>query len=183
MNEIQLLRTQLETERAHVRAIAAACAATFATASPAALDSSSPLEEFRQACLDYLVCVLVWFEERDRRLAAQALPGDGADPWAALLAQAGNSRAALERLEAAFAAGANGATRWQEFAQFIDGPWSARRAALEAALAASGHTGPWRRVSGLDADTVLEERSRYARVTATAPASVALPRTGGPVRP
>jgi hypothetical protein len=182
VNEIQLLRAQLEAERGHVRAIAAACAATFATAA-AALDSASPLEEFRQACLDYLVCVLVWFEERDRRLAAVSLAADKADPWAPLLAQPGNSRAGLERLEAAFAAGADGAARWQEFAQFIDGPWSARRAALEGVLAASAHTAQWRQVSGLDADSVLEERSRYARVTAAAPASVALPRTGGTVRP
>jgi hypothetical protein len=175
LNEIQLLRMQLESEREHVRAIAAACAAALATAPASALESAAPLEQFRQACVDYLVCVLVWFEERDRRLTARTLPdGERTAACTALLAQPGNSRAALEKLEAAFSSGAEGSARWQEFARFIEGPWSARRAALEDALAASGHTGPWREVSGLDADTVLEERSRFARVRATAPPGVAL---------
>jgi hypothetical protein len=172
---MQLLRAQLESEREHVRAIAAACAGACATAPASALASGAPLEQFRQACVDYLVCVLVWFEERDRRLTARSLADDErAAACAALLAQPGNSRAALEKLEAAFSSGAEGAARWQEFARFIAGAWSARRAALQDALAASGHTGPWREVSGLDADTVLEERRRFAHVRASAPPGVAL---------
>ena len=51
-------------------AVARACAAVLGRADVRALESGTPLDEFRQACVDYLVCVLAWFEERDRRLAA-----------------------------------------------------------------------------------------------------------------
>ena len=178
MNEIQLIRAQLETERERAQAIAAACTAALAQAAPAALDSASPLEQFRQACVDYLVCVLAWFEERDRRLAGQLDRHDPHDPLRgaldAALTRPGRSRDALEKLEAAFAAPTPGAARWHEFAQYISGPWSARREALEAHLAASGRTLEWRAVSGIDADAMLEERGRFARVNATLPPGLKL---------
>jgi hypothetical protein len=178
VNEIQLIRAQLEVERERAQAIAAACSAALAQAAPAALSSASPLEQFRQGCVDYLVCVLAWFEERDRRLANLLDRYDPHDPTRdaldAALTRPGRSREALEKLEAAFAATAAGAAKWQEFEHYISGPWSARRAALEALLATGGRTLEWRTVSGIDADTMLEERSRFARVNAVLPPGLKL---------
>jgi hypothetical protein len=179
VNEIQLIRAQLEVERARAQAIAAACTTALAQAAPAALSSASPLEQFRQACVDYLVCVLAWFEERDRRIAGLLDRYDPHDPTRealdAALTRPGRSRDALEKLEAAFATPAAGASRWQEFAHYLSGPWSARREALEALLAAGGRTPEWRAVSGVDADAMLEERSRFARVRETLPPGLKLP--------
>ena len=179
MNEIQLIRAQLEVERERAQAIAATCTSALAQAAPASLSSASPLEQFRQACVDYLVCVLAWFEERDRRLAGLLDRYDPHDPARealdAALGRPGRSRDALEKLEAAFAAPTGGAERWQEFAHYVSGPWSARREALEALLGAGGRTLEWRTVSGIDADAMLEERSRFARVNATLPPGLKLP--------
>ena len=178
MNEIQLIRAQLQVERERAQAIAATCSAALAQASSAALSSASPLEQFRQACVDYLVCVLAWFEERDRRLAGLLDRYDPHDPTRdaldAALSQPGRSRDALEKLEAAFAATTAGAPRWQEFAHYISGPWRTRREALESLLAPGARTLEWRTVSGIDADAMLEERSRFARVNATLPPGLAL---------
>jgi hypothetical protein len=194
MNEIQLLRLQLATERTHVSAVVNACASVLGRA-PVPLAGGSPLAQFLEAGVDYLVCVLAWFEERDQRLGdlARALPG--APERRALeeaLALAGRSREALGRLEAACAPGiaaaapANTASavaerRWQEFAQYFNGAWSARRDALDALLAANPRPGDWRAVCGIDADSILEERRRYAQVCARLPpgATLAPPLTTG----
>jgi hypothetical protein len=183
MNEIQLLRTELATERAHVSAVANACASALggAAGAPAA---GSPLAQFLQASVEYLVCVLAWFEERDQRLTdlARALPE--APERSALeeaLARPGRSREALAKLEAACArsvapvagpasaAGDAAQRRWQEFAQYFNGTWSVRRDALEALLAGNPRPGDWRAVCGIDADSILEERRRYAQVYARLP--------------
>ncbi len=184
MNEIQLIRAQLDLERSHASATTAAAATALGHATPAALASGTPLESFRQASVDYLVCVLAWFEERDRRLAAlvnQYGPEHPTrDALDAALARRGRSREALEKLEAAFAAApeaaaASGArSPWTEFAQFFDGLWSTRRDALDALLAANSRASDWRLIGGIDADAILEERSRYARVQETLPPGVTL---------
>jgi hypothetical protein len=59
--------------------------------------------------------------------------------------------------------------------------WSARRDAIDALLAASPRTTDWRLIAGIDADSILEERQRYARVSAALPggASLAFPRRRG----
>jgi hypothetical protein len=181
VNEIQLIRQQLDTEREHAGCVARACAAVLGRAGAAPPASGSPLEAFRQACVDYLVCVLAWFEERDRRLGAlinswgpEHPKRDALDE---ALARRGRSRDALERLEAAFAQlpGAEASRNlWAEFAHFLHGPWSSRRDALDALLAASPRSAEWRQVSGIDADGILEERARYARIEKSLPAGVSL---------
>src|SRR5579862_3101854 len=107
MNEIQLIRRQLDTEREHAGAVTRACAGALGRADARALESGTPLDEFRQACVDYLVCVLAWFEERDRRLASLVNAYEAEHPLRAALDEAlarrGRSREALEKLEAAFA--------------------------------------------------------------------------------
>ncbi len=185
MNEIQHIREQLTAERQHASAVANACTTAFARRNAVALSSGSSLEEFRQACVDYLVCVLAWFEERDQRLTdlrdAGPTPADeGQRTLEAALASPGRSREALEKLAAALArtpapsADSRTQESWREFAQFFNSVWSARRDAIEAWLAANPRTTDWRVIAGIDADSILEERHRYARVRAALPAGASL---------
>jgi len=96
------------------------------------------------------------------------------------LSRPGRSREALERLEAALAepvvaSPPRGAQKsWQEFVQFFNTVWSARRDAIEALLARHAYIGDWRLVGGIDADSILEERRRYQRVSATLPPGASL---------
>ena len=183
MNEIELIRAQLQAERRHSGEVANACARALEHAEPAALASGAPLEEFRQACVDYLVCVLAWFEERDRRLAAvvDAWPAGHATREAvdAALSRRGRSRDALEKLEAAFAClpgsdGRDARSYWAEFADYFNGVWSARRDALDVLLAQSSRPADWRAFAGIDADSILEERSRFRRISERLPPGVTL---------
>ena len=193
MNEIQLIRAQLTAERQHASTVANACATALGRRNAVALSSGSSLEEFRQACVEHLVRVLAWFEERDQRLTdlwhARLAPADGARrALEDVLASPGRSREALEKLAAALACTtapaphSNAQQSWREFAQFFNSVWSARRDAIDALLAANGRTTDWRLIAGIDADSILEERARYARVRTTLPAgaSLAFPRPRGP---
>jgi hypothetical protein len=149
VNEIELIRAQLATERAHLRELAAAC--------------EQPGDALARH--DYLRQVLGWFAARDERLARllQVAGGVGQDARAALagaLASPGSSHEALQRLPAA---GAGSAQQWREFAQFVRDAWDSRRQRLEALLAQESATTTWRTVAGIDADSVLEERARYMR--------------------
>src|SRR5207302_6485204 len=76
-NEVELIRAQLTAERQHASTVANACATAFGRRNAVALSSGSSLEEFQQACVDYLVRVLAWFEERDQRLRPVARTPDG----------------------------------------------------------------------------------------------------------
>jgi hypothetical protein len=182
MNEIEIIRSQLAVEQSHAAAVANACAAAFGSrAGPPA--SSEEMAQFREACVSYLVWVLARFEERDQTLsellAARPPPaaaGAGASPPGPLAGQSGTSREALSRLESALAAGDTEAARggWQEFARFFNSAWAPRRAALERALAAQASVAEWRAVCAIDADSMLDERSRYARVSAQLPAGIEL---------
>jgi hypothetical protein len=192
MNEIQLIRAQLTAERQNASTVANACATAFGRRNAVASSSGSSLQEFRQACVEYLVCVLAWFEERDQRLTdlwyARLAPGDAARrALEDVLASPGRGREALEKLEAALACTSAPSPRssaqesWREFAQFFNSAWSARRDAIDALLAANTRTTDWRVISGIDADSILEERNRYARVRTALPggASLAFPRPRG----
>ena len=111
MNEVGVIRNQLVLERTHARAVAHACASTMQD-DTTAIASGRSLAQFRRACVDYLACVLAWFEERDQRLADL----------------------------------------------------------LQTDLRATD----WRSFGGIDADSILEERRRYAQVCAQVPPGVAL---------
>lgn len=159
MNEIQLLRAQLATERTHAGAVAAACAA-----------GSEP-PELRTAGTDYLLCVLGWFDERDRRLGELVrtrpdLPGQVRRGIEEALAQPGGSAAALEKLKAAQG---GPSVSWQALAQFVGTVWERRRDAIDALLASNTRPADWRAVAGIDADSILEERRRFERVNAASP--------------
>lgn len=183
MNEVQLIRNQLALERAHAGAVANACA-TVLQDDTGNGPASDALGQFRRACVDYLACVLAWFEERDQRLIdlmearfSAVAPARGA--FEEVLGRGGRSRDALEKLEAACSAAATPDDprrqhSWREFAEYFNGVWSTRRDALDALLAANTRVSDWRRLGGIDADSILEERRRYALVSAQAPPGVTL---------
>jgi hypothetical protein len=159
MNELDLIRGQLRAERNRVIEVALACAAAGAT------------DGFRQSALDYLVFVLTRFEERDQMLAEQyraRLPPS--DPIRRevdeIMSRPGTSREALAKLEAALGGPTDGARaeRWRAFALFFEGSWRARRDAIDGLQESNLRVADWRAVSFVDADSILEERTRYARV-------------------
>jgi hypothetical protein len=171
MNESQLIRQQLALERAHLSAVTRACSEILggATAHKAAVPG-----DFGPACQAYLGCVLSWYEARDQRLAQLGAGPGSHDPRgntvSALLASRGSASEALEKLGAA----ASTPGGWQGFEQFLRGPWSARRDALEALLAGDLRAADWRLIGGIDADGILEERVRFARVASLMPAGASL---------
>jgi hypothetical protein len=65
--------------------------------------------------------------------------------------------------------------RWTDFRQFFAGAWSARRDTLDKLFAQQATVSEWRAVSGIDADSIFDERSRYARVRTALPAGIELP--------
>jgi hypothetical protein len=177
MNELEIIRSQLAVQQRHAAEVANACAAALAEATA----------HFREACVSYLVWVLAQFEERDQSLseilASRDSVGNGgaaasARHFAGLISRSGTSREALSRLETALAAGESPAARaaWQEFAGFFNSAWVPRRAALEGALAEHLGMPDLRAVCAIDADSILDERSRFGRVVAQLPDGVELRR-------
>jgi len=183
MNEVELIRHQLALERAHVGAVANACANAMqgVTGTLATADSCG---DFRGACVEYLACVLAWFEERDQRLTDLlqtrfATTDSARRALEEVLAREGSSREVLAKLEAACAdttsSGCAGRQqRWREFSDFFNGVWSTRRDALDALLSTDSRATDWRTFGGIDADSILEERRRYAQVCAQVPPGVIL---------
>lgn len=174
MNEIEIIRSQLAVEQSHAAEVANACATVFGSRGDA-IASSEATALFREACVSYLVWVLARFEERDQTLSELL----AARPLASLLARCGTSREALSRLESALAAGDSDGARaaWQKFGRFFNSAWAPRRAALAGALAEHLRVEDLRTVGAIDADSVLDERKRYARVVAQVPAGIELRQT------
>lgn len=185
MNELKIIRRQLAVEQSHAAEVANACAAVFASPGVSATPSEATTL-FREACVSYLVWVLSRFEECDQTLSellgsrqssSRGAAGVSAQ-LAGLISQSGTSREALSRLEAALAAGESDGARaaWQEFARIFNSAWTPRRVALERALAEHLSVAEWRAISAIDADSMLDERTRYARVVAHLPAGIELQR-------
>lgn len=168
MNEIEIIRSQLAVEQSHAAEVANACATALGSRVAAASAEARAL--FREASVSYLVWVLARFEERDQALSELL----AARPLASLLSRPGTSRAALARLESALAADeSDGASAsWQEFGRFFNSAWAPRRTALAGALAAQLRVEDLRAVCAIDADSVLDERKRYARVAAQLPTGI-----------
>ena len=189
MNEIEIIRSQLTAEQSHAAEVVNACVAVFGATPGPSVGPSMPDEAaalVRESCVSYLVWVLARFEERDQTLSerlaaresANAPEAAAARQLGALLSRPGASREALARLQSALAgAEADGArSRWQEFARFFNSAWTSRRAALEGAFAEHLTVADWRAVCAIDADSILDERRRYARVVAQLPAGMELRR-------
>lgn len=180
MNEIEIIRSHLAVEQAHATDIVNACAAQFGSAAGAPV-SDGAAARFREASVSYLVWVLARFEERDQTLSELL----AARHAGRLEIPQGTSREALSRLEAALAAGDPGAARaaWREFARFFNSAWTQRRAALERALGGHLSVADWRAAAAIDADSMLDERRRYACVAAELPPGIELTASREPVSP
>jgi hypothetical protein len=199
MNEVELIRAQLTVERQHAADVSKACARAIAgggSPDPGAQDAATlaALVTFRQAGVDYLVSVLTRFEVREQALrellrnrdAGRRFAAEDADQRAmeAALALPGSCRDALKNL--AFALGTSvesdsAASRWMDFHRFFTGAWSARRDEIDRLFERHAKITEWRVVSDIDADSIVDERTRYARVKATLPAGIEM--TPGAARP
>jgi hypothetical protein len=166
MNELEIIRSQLAVEQAHAAAVVQACVTAVGSSDAA----------FQEACVGYLVWVFTRFEERDQTLSdllasrqspADSPAGASARLLTGLLDRPGTSREALLLLEAALGAGKSQSSSagWQVFARFFSSSWAPRRAALEGALMEHLGVADWRTVCAIDADSILDERKRFARVT------------------
>ena len=160
MNEVQLIRAQLTLERQHAAEVVRSLAELVA------------VESFRQIAVDYLAWVLSRFEERDQvfhDLLRNRYPAEDPNRSAAekALALPGSSRDALTKLETALRG--TDADKWHEFLHFFTGAWSARRDEIDRLFERQAKVTDWRTVSDIDADSIVDERGRYARVNAARP--------------
>lgn len=154
MNEIEIIRAQLSTERQHVAEVVNACSRDIGTrerqTSPAVPSAGSATGEFRQACVDYL---------------AAALARIGTDA----------SREALATLEAVRDADALAVeSRWRSFLHTFESEWPRRCDALDSLFQRNLSVTRWRAAAGVDADSILEERRLYGRVKAALSPGLAL---------
>jgi hypothetical protein len=204
MNEVELIRGQLNLERQHAAEVARACVSALAAAGSPGTERLASLEAFRQAGVEYLVWMLSRFEEREQvfhDLLRGRFPAEDPNRRAveAALALPGTSREALAKLETALGstvdsgsaaapagdslapAGGSFADRsvagrsvahWSDFLRFFSGAWSARRDEIDRLFERQAKVADWRTVSDIDADSIVDERSRYARVKATLPAGI-----------
>jgi len=172
MDELAILRGQIATERRHLVAVKAACRAAL----PAGRRTTG-VDDFARIAGDYLL-------HGGRRLLAQdhahvvllrprLAAGDAAshrllDDLEATLRQL---RTALQALEA----GADRVAGLHDYLEFVDGVLARRRHVLEPLLAAHYSIEDWRAAAFVDADSILEERERYAACRAAAPAGAFAP--------
>jgi hypothetical protein len=208
VNELQLIRNQLDAERNRAAELAAAVASAGAgvatgagtadtdtgagtagagTGAMAIMGASKTVAgaALRQACVDYLVFVLTRFEERDQMLAdlVRARFAESDATRKALLdalGRPGTSREALAKLEAALGSTSPPPRREPpnvasaaDFAAYFEGPWRIRRDAIDSLQEAHLRVTDWRAVSFVDADSIMEERARYARVQSARGATAA----------
>jgi hypothetical protein len=184
VNELEFIRHQVSTERRHMAAVRSACSAALAL--PAAGRAGT---DFLLACASYLVFVVGRFNAQDQAhcdLLRPRLPADAARDRATLddldrtLA---DSRQALEALaatlrrreaapdeseDAALVAGL------RSYLSFYSNVLASRRHALQHLFDAHYSVAEWRAASAVDADSILEERQRYARVASLLPDGIAL---------
>ncbi|MGD9599053.1 MAG: hypothetical protein AB7G76_05580 [Steroidobacteraceae bacterium] len=159
MDELTLLRDQVATERRHFAAVKEACrAALQAGGDPAGLAHTC------RAAIAYLVYGARRLHAQDHAhvllLRPRIAPGDTAshrllDDLAATLER---SRAALQALESA----PDPVPGVAAFLDFVDEVLGRRRHGLEALFQAHYSLDDWRAASFVDADSILEERERYA---------------------
>jgi hypothetical protein len=126
-------------------------------------------------------------EDPNRRAveAALALPGTSREALAKLetalgttvdsesaVAPAGDSLADRSVAPAGDSLADRSVARWSDFLRFFSGAWSARRDEIDRLFERQAKVADWRTVSDIDADSIVDERSRYARVKATLPAGI-----------
>jgi len=193
VNELEFIRSQVSTERSHMAAVRSACAAALALAA-----DPRPDIDFLAACAGYLIFSVGRFNAQDQAhcgLLRPRLPADAARDLATLdeLEQTlGMSRKAIEPLATALGTLESGTGDAAEFTaalrtylSFYSGVLAPRRHALRHLFDAHYGIADWRAASAVDADSILEERERYARVADLRPGGIALGAQGtdAPVPP
>src|SRR5262249_25602695 len=129
MNELQIIQNQLQTERRHLEQAAAACAAALN-----AVDTRTG-ERFLDACSGYFSFALAQADPERIRLASAA-PGLLPVPKAL-----------------------DGPERWRSFLEACRWLMARHFDALQALQSESQSITTWRRRSGIDADSILAERT------------------------
>jgi hypothetical protein len=166
MNEVELIRTQLATERRHATLVASAC--VLALEESAGALETLDLTCFCQTCVEYLVWVLTRFEARDRMI----LEGGSGAELAGILGGREALSSLIYRLEYPSPEGPQGS--WRDFAAYFSVDWSARREAADEIFGRTATLADWRSMAGIDASSILDERNRFARVQAAAPPGIQL---------
>lgn len=159
MNELELLRGQLETEMRHFSAVLCACSEVLQKPGRGS-------EEFLRAGLEYLAFAV-------ERLQGDCDPGDP-DPeltQALRSAQAESGAPSVSGTPpgsgtpplsgAPPVSGAPAATHWQRFAALLERQLQTRQAAIQAARLRGATIAEWRAVARLDADSIVREREQY----------------------
>jgi len=148
VNETQIILAQLATERRHFAAVAAACEAALSKGG-----LSAP-ESFMTACLDYLTFAF-------RRLSSGASTAHAGDVTSRLAALRSRPAGRADSL-------------WREVLSEFQAGSQARFTAIDAEIPRHPSVTEWRTLSRIDADVIVEERSRYDKVKATLPPGIAL---------
>ncbi|MCC6173439.1 MAG: hypothetical protein IT481_15575 [Gammaproteobacteria bacterium] len=188
MNELEFICRQVSMERGHAAAVRGACATALAA------DADGPPDvEFLDACAGYLVFTGGRFDAQDLQHDALLRPCLAAAgvaepaPLDGLLQSLPASREAIGRLAAALearhagtatdagrAADARFVEALRDYLAFHAGVLAARRHSLHDLCDRHYGLTEWRRAAAVDADSILEERERYARVVARLPDGLSL---------
>lgn len=148
---------------------------------------AQPDTEFLGHCADYLVFIVARFNAQDRAHAEQIRPRLGAGDDAGrktigeLLAALDQSHVAIERLGTAVADWRGGRSgdaalvaALRDYLAFYASVLATRRHSLQPWFDAHYGIGEWRRAAGVDADSIFEERERFARVADSLPDGLSL---------
>lgn len=206
MNELEFIRSQVSTERRHMGAVRTA--ATNVLAQEGAAASESAQVEFLLACASYLVFIVQRFAAQDRahcRLLRPRLPDnastdrqtldeleqvlDACDAEIAVLrgamqggemGESGDNvqlaRSAQSAQDSISPQGLIAALR--AYLSFHANVLGSRRHALRHLFDAHYSIADWRATSSVNADSILEERARYARVQELLPEGIELGPSG-----
>jgi len=175
MDEIAILRGQLATERQHLAAVKKACRAALARGG-----DTPGIDGFARACASYLLHIgrrlLAQDQAHTVLLRPRVAPGDAANRQLLddLETTLGQLRSALQALEASAAPVAG----LRDYLDFVDDVLAKRRHVLEPLFAAHYTVEDWRAAAFVDADSILEERERFAACQAAAPPGVPAPGVG-----
>jgi hypothetical protein len=170
MNEIQFLRSQLQTEHRHLEAVLQVC--TDAIANP---PTQPDVHTFLQYCADYLLPAVKALVARDRaRLALHYARAPTADQsktpdaikFESMLDTVSTQWAVIDPASTDLLPTLHRST--QALGQLL----RARGAASTALDDSSYSVEQWRKVAFVDARSILDERSRYRRVEAALPLGI-----------
>ena len=188
MNEQEILRQQVATERRHLAQVRNACEAALAAALEEAV-----LDGFCQCCAGYLVYIVARFNAQDQ-MHAQLLgprlgPADASfrPMLAELEATLASSRSAIARLGKALEARRGGRATASEFIletktyiDYFNQVLRRRQNTITPLLERLYTIVDWRAACMVTADSILEEREQYGRVELRLPAGIELKSSGRP---